>query len=271
MIKRLLTRNIFLTNAIRRGLFLLVAGMTTTFSQACDVSVMSTVAFTPTLGKLTEKYENDTGNKLNIIYDTIANLKKQLAEGKTADVIILSRPALNELLEKGKIMHDSIVNVGSSYVAVGIRANSPLPDISTTEKLKSVLLSAKAISYADPAKGGASGVYFANVIRQLGLTEQLKSKTILVPSAEAGEIVAQGRADIAVAQASEIAAVPGTRVVGPLPGKFSRTMVFSAGIGSESDCQAAARALITFLTSPFGVAVLRAEGMDEVPGGTSRR
>ena len=125
---------------------------------------MSTVALTPTLDELKPKYEKSSGNKLVIIYSTIAELKKRIEAGETADIMVLSRPALNDLQTQGKVSEGSIANVGSSYVAIGIRAGAPKPDISTAEKLKDALLATKSISYADPAKGGASGVYFASSI-----------------------------------------------------------------------------------------------------------
>lgn len=160
--------------------FLIALGAAGPAARAAEIKVMSTVALTPTLEELTPKYESGSGNKLVIVYSTIAELKKRIDAGETADVMILSRPALDDLQTQGKIAQGSIANVGRSYVAIGVRSGAPEPDISTVEKLKAALL---AISYADPAKGGASGVYFARVIDRLGIADQMKSKTVLVPNA----------------------------------------------------------------------------------------
>ncbi len=176
--------------------------------------------------------------------------------------MILSRPVLDGLQTQGKVAKGSIVNLGSSYVAVGVRAGAPKPDISTAEKLKAALLAARSISYADPAKGGASGVYFAKVLDRLGIADQMKSRTHLVPGAEAGELVARGEVEMGIAQASEIAAVPGTQVVGPLPGDLNSAIVFAVGVGATSKDPAAARSLIELLTGPTGAAVLKSKGMD---------
>ena len=233
----------------------------TTGVRAAEIKVMSTVALTPALDELAPKYES-SGNHLTIVYDTIAVLKKRIDGGETADVVILSHPILQELEDKGKVAKGSSVDIGASYVAVGVRAGAPLPDISTPEKLKAALLATKSISYADPSKGGASGIYIAKVIDRLGITDQMKDKTVLVPNAQAGELVARGEVEMGVAQASEIAAVPGTHVVGPLPGDLNSRIVFSVGIGSASQNAAAARSLIELLASPAGAAVLKSKGMD---------
>jgi len=243
-------------------LFLLALGAAAPAARAAEVKVMSTVALTPALGELTPKYESSSGNKLVIVYSTIADLKKRIEAGETADVMILSRPVLDDLQTQGKVAQGSVVNVGSSYVAIGVRAGAPRPDISTAEKLKTALLAAKSISYADPARGGASGVYFAKVLDRLGIADQMKSKTVLVPGAQAGDLVAKGEVEMGVAQASEIASVPGAQVVGPLPGDLNSAIVFSVGIGSTSKDPAAAKSLIELLTGPAGAAVLKSKGMD---------
>lgn len=258
-------RSFFSERAVAAALFgcsLLSAVMTsTTVVQAAELKVMSTVALTPALDELKPGFEN-SGNHLTIVYSTIAELKKRIDGGETADVLILSRPVLDALETQGKLVKGSTVNLGASYVAVGVRAGAPVPDIGTPEKLKAVLLATKSISYADPAKGGASGVYFAKVLDRLGIADQMKAKTVLVPNAQAGELVARGEVEMGVAQASEIAAVPGTKVVGPLPGDLNSRMIFSAGVGSTCQNPAAAKALIELLASPAGAAVLKAKGMD---------
>ena len=240
---------------------LLALGVLASDARAAEVKVMSTVALTPAFGELTQKYQSG-GNRLNLVFGTIASLKKRIEAGETADVFILSRPVLDDLQAQGKVLQGSIANFGKSYVAVGIRAGAPVPDIGTAEKLKAVLLATKSVSYADPAKGGASGVYFAKVLDRLGIADQMKSRTELVPGAEAGELVAKGEAEMGVAQASELAAVPGVKVVGPLPGDLNSEIVFAVGIGSTSANPAAAKSLIDLLTGAVGAAVLKSKGMD---------
>jgi molybdate transport system substrate-binding protein len=229
---------------------------------AAELKVMSTVALSATLDDLKPKFESATGNKLSIVYSVIADLKKRIQDGETADVMLLSRAALDDLQAQSKVASGSIVNVARSSVAITVRAGAPKPDISTSDALKRTLLEGKSIVYADPAKGGASGVHFAKVLERLGIVDQMKSKTILVPGAQAAEVVAKGEAELGVAMASEIVPVVGAQLVGPLPGDLSNVIVFSAGIGPTSKDSAAANALIQFITGPTGAAVLKSMGMD---------
>lgn len=225
-----------------------------------EIKVLTSVALTAALDELTPKFEQASGNKLDIGYSLIADIRKRMLAGETADVIILSRPVMVELQKQDKFAPGSVVDIAGTAVALAIRAGAPMPDISTAGALKQTLLNAKSIVYADPAKGGASGVYFAHVVDRLGIADQLKAKTILVPGAQAAEMVAKGEAEIGVGQTSEIVPVAGAQVLGPLPGEFASTTVFTAGIGASSKDQNAAKSLIQFLGGPIAKPVLAAKG-----------
>jgi len=229
-------------------------------ANAAAIKVLTSVALTTALNELAPKFEQATGNKLNIGYSLIADIRKRILEGETADVIILSRPVMDELQKQDKFVPGSVANIAGTPVALAVRRGAPRPDVSTVDALKHTLLSAKSIVYADPSKGGASGVYFASVIERLGVADQLKSKTILVPGAQAAEMVAKGEAEIGVGQGSEIVPVEGAELLGPLPGEFASTTVFTAGIGSSSKVLSEAKSLIQFLGGPVARPVLSAKG-----------
>lgn len=245
------------------GLAILLPSLTAASTvHAAEIKVMSTVAMSATLDALKPAFETATGHKVTLVYSVIADLRKRIQDGETADVMILSRGALDELQGQGKVASGSIVNVASSYVAIAVRAGAAKPDIGSADALKRTLLAVKSIVYADPAKGGASGVYFAKVLDRLGIADQMRAKTLLVPGAQAAEVVAKGEAEMGVAQASEIVPIAGAQLVGPLPGDLNNVTSFAAGLGPASKDPAAAKALIQHLTGPVGAGVLKSKGMD---------
>jgi molybdate transport system substrate-binding protein len=250
-----------LAAAVVGGLLLSsIAATEGTVADAAEIKVLTSVALTSALNELAPKFEQATGNKLNIGYSLIADIRKRMLDGETADVIILSRPVMDELQKQDKFATGSVANIAGTPVALAVRAGAPKPDISTVDALKRTLLAAKSIVYADPAKGGASGVYFAHVVDRLGIADQLKSKTILVPGAQAADRVAKGEAEIGVGQTSEIVPVAGAEVLGPLPGEFASTTLFTGGIGASSKVPEAAKSLIQFLTGPVAAPVFSAKG-----------
>ncbi|HZP79211.1 MAG TPA: substrate-binding domain-containing protein [Pseudolabrys sp.] len=234
-------------------------------ARADEIKVMASVALKSTLDDLAAKFEKSGGGKVTMVYGLAAQLKQRVADGEADDVAVLIRPMMDDLLKQGKLAAGSLTNVGGTPVAIAIRAGAPKPDISTVDALKRTLLAAKSISYSDPAKGGASGVYFAKVVDQLGLTEQLKAKTILVPGAQAPERVAAGEAELGVAQGSEIIPVAGAQLLGPLPGNLGSVTLFTAGIAAVSKAPETAKAFIKFITGPEVAPVLKAKGFQ--PGG----
>ena len=195
-------------------------------ARADEIKVMASVALKSTLDDLAAKFESAGGGKVKMVYGLAAQLKQRVSDGEADDVAVLIRSMMEDLLKQGKLAAGSLTNVGGTPVAIAIRAGAPKPDIGTVDALKHTLIAAKSISYSDPAKGGASGVYFAKVIDQLGLTDELKAKTILVPGAQAPELVAKGQAELGVAQGSEIVPVAGTEILGPLPGNLGSVTLF---------------------------------------------
>src|SRR6201991_594377 len=217
-------------------------------ADAAEVKVITSVALTDALNQLAPIFELKTGNKLTISYDLAAVQKKRILDGERADVIILTRAMMDDLAKQNKLAPGNIVNVASTPVALAARAGAPKPDISTADAFKQTLLSAKSISYADPAKGGLSGVVAAKAIERLGIAEQMKAKTTLVPGAEAPDLVAKGEVEFGIAQASEIVPVAGVQLVGPLPGELGTMSLFTGGIGADTASADAAKALIEFLS-----------------------
>jgi molybdate transport system substrate-binding protein len=227
-----------------------------------DLTVMTSVALTSALDALKPNFERRDNHKLAITYGLIADLRKRVLAGESADVIILSQPAMEDLSKESKIVLSSLVPVAITEVAVAVRAGAPKPDISTVDAFKQALLAAKSIVYADPAKGGASGVYFARVADRLGIADQLKGKTILVPGAQASDVVARGEAELGIAQVSEIVPVAGAQLVGPFPGELANKLVFMGAIGAGAKSPDAAKAFFQFLASPDAKTLLKSKGFE---------
>jgi len=228
-------------------------------TRAAEVKVFTSVALKSVLDELGPDYEKATGNKLTISYGLAAEQKKRVLAGKTADVIMLTRAMMEDLQKQDKLA-GALVNVAGTPVAVVARAGAAKPDISSIEAFKKTLLAARSIVYADPAKGGLSGVVFARALDRLGIAGEMKAKTILVPGAQAAEVVAKGDAELGVGQASEIVPVAGAQLVGPLPGELASITRFTAAVGTGSGSPAAAKALVEFLTAPQAAPRFQAKG-----------
>ena len=230
-------------------------------AHAAEIKVMTSVALKSALDELAPVFEKATGHKLTISYDLAAMQKKRILDGETADVIMLTRAMMEDLKKQNKLAGD-LRNAAGTPVAIAAKAGAPKPDITTVDALKKTLLAARSIVYADPAKGGLSGVVFARALERLGIVEQMKAKTILVPGAQAADMVAKGEAELGVGQASEIVPVAGVQLVGPLPGELRSVTLFTAAAGAGTKSPDAAKAFIDFLTGPQAAPKLRAKGFE---------
>ena len=116
-----------------------------------------------------------------------------------------------------------------------------------------------------PAPGrGASGIHFARVLERLGIAEEMKRKTKLIPGAGAAEVVVKGQAEIAVGGTMDLLRVPGAEFVGPLPAELQNTsdFVYFAAVLAGAKEPELGKALIKHLLAPAAARLIRAKGME---------
>jgi molybdate transport system substrate-binding protein len=237
--------------------------MPTGFATGAELKVYSTIGVKGAVEELLPQLEKASGDKLAITWGTAAMLAKRIEAGESADLLLLTRSAMDSLNKEGKVAPGSDVTIASSGIGVGIKAGAPRPDISTPEALKQTLLKAKSIAYSSPASGGASGLYFAKLLERMGIAEAMAPKTKYPPpGGNAAELLLTGEAELAIQQKPEIMDVPGAEVVGVLPGDLNHVTPFAAGIAAGSKNGEAARAVIKVLQSPQAAAVFKAKGLD---------
>jgi molybdate transport system substrate-binding protein len=235
----------------------------TAIASAAEIKVFATVGVKSVVEELVPKFEKATGHKLNITWSTGALLAKRVQDGEQADALVLIKGNIETLIKDGKVAPGGETLFAKSIFAVGVRAGAPKPDISSVDAFKQALLAAKGISYTDPAAGGLSGVYIAQQIERMGITEQMKGKTKFPPAGGfVGKLLASGEVDIAIQSKPELASVKGVEVVGPLPGDMAFTVVYSAAVQNGAAQADAAKALVQYLMSPEAQAVFKADGYD---------
>ncbi len=209
-------------------------------------------------------FERETQCTIKFTFGTGGGVQKEMAAGAPADVTVLPSVGIAELEQGGVVVPSSRVEVGSIGVGVGIKSSMPRPKIGTSDEFRETLLAAKSITYADPARGGTSGTYFARVVLpRLGVVEQMRSKTALTTvGVEAVQRVANGQSEIVVVQTSEIVAVPGAELVGPLPASLQNTIPYAAAVLRASKAPEAAHGFVSFLLSPSGRAAFKSAGFE---------
>jgi molybdate transport system substrate-binding protein len=227
--------------------------------------VLSTTAMKTVFEALAPSFERATGNRLAVVLGPSLRLEKQLGEGETADVAIVSEKGARDLVGQGRLAEGSTTEIAKSSIGLAVQKGAPKPDISTVEGFRRAMLAAKSIACSKPVGGGQSGVHIAKVFADLGITELMAAKSKYGEGGAAGLaglVLMRGEADIAIQQMAELMAVDGIDVVGPLPAEIQMVTPFVAAIPVNASHPAAAKAVIAFLTTPDAKRVLKAKGLD---------
>ena len=145
---------------------------------------------------------------------------------------------------------------------MAVKRGAPLPDISTVAAFQSTLLAARAVAYIDPAAGGSSGIYLTQLFEKMGIADRIKPKAVLVPGGLVALRVVNDQADLAIHQISEILAVPGAVLVGPIPAEIQSYTVYAGGLSASAKEVDAARALLTALKSDSAREIMKAKGLE---------
>jgi molybdate transport system substrate-binding protein len=228
-----------------------------------ELKVFSSIAVRGVVEALVPGFEQAHGVRLDIAWNTAPALVKRLQRGESADVLILNRAGMDTMIRDGRVLAGSEVTLASSATALAIRAGATRPDISTQEALVRTLRAARAIAYTDPAAGGASGIYFAQLIERLGIAAEVNAKTTFPPPAGlVGHLLMSGAVDLAVQQKPELQEVAGVEILGTLPGNLHMVTTFVACIEASSKQVPAAKALIALLRTPSTAELFRARGLD---------
>lgn len=222
------------------------------------VRLLSTLALRGALIQLAEQYRTARGVTLDADFAPTVGLLKRLREGEKADVLILTREGLDELVAEGAVVAASKIDLARSYVGLAVKAGAPHPDISTEAALVSALLAVRSVAYS---KIGASGIYFAELIQRLGIAPEINAKATITAGFTAERLMS-GEADIAVQQLSELKQVAGVELVGPIPLSLQTAAIFTGGRMASSENASQADALLTYLASSEVAPVLRESGLE---------
>jgi molybdate transport system substrate-binding protein len=238
-------------------LFALAAGG----ASAADLKLLTAGAYKPAAIEIVADFEKKTGHKVTIESGMTGAIQKRVAAGEYFDVVVIPPIPMAPFLGN-RIEESSAKELARAGVGMAIKQGAPMPDISEPDGFKKALLAARAIAFVDPASGGSSGIYVAQLFQQMGIADQLKPRSVLVEDGlAAGQIVA-GKADVALQQSSELMGVPGVQFVGPIPLMLQNYTIYSGGISVASRNHAAANALLLSLANPENGKILRSKGLD---------
>ena len=227
------------------------------------VNVLISGGFSSAYEQLVPEFERTSGIKVTTTSGASQGvgpqtIAAQLARGVSADVVILSREGLGELIAANQIIAGTDVDLARVPLGVAVRTGTTKPDVSTVEALKLLLLKAKTVAVPE----STSGIWLrTDLFPRLGIAEKVNAKAT-PRGTDATGMVAAGDADLAVMPVSEIVHAKGVDLAGNIAPEIQFVQTFSAAIVAGSGEMESAKRLIAFLASPRASEAIAKSGME---------
>ncbi len=228
---------------------------------AGTLKVLSAGAVKGGVARLCAAYERSSDCKVEVEFTQVPKMKKRIAAGERADVLVATGGAMDEFAAAEKIVPATRALLGRSRVGVVVHRDAVAPDVSDTEAFKRALLAATAVVHND----ASSGVYIAALLEKLGLKAALGERVMVVNSGAAiiTTVAERGLGAIGMGQISEIRVMidkgVAAKFVAPLPDAIQNVSTYyAAAVSAAPD----AVALVRELTSDAAKKVFAATGID---------
>jgi molybdate transport system substrate-binding protein len=228
-----------------------------------ELKVLSAGAVKSGVSQVAKEFEQATGTKVNVEFNTAPELKKRMAAGDTADVVVAPPAAMDEFQKQGSIVPGSRGFVGRSRMGVVVHADAPAPDVSNAAAFTKALAAASAVVH----NKASSGIYSATLLEKLGLKEKLGAKIVVVDTGGAvmKAVAEKGVGAIGLAQISEVMVMidKGCKVklAAPLPGEIQNETSYEAAATAASASPEAAKKLAASLASDIAKKIFAATGI----------
>jgi molybdate transport system substrate-binding protein len=213
---------------------------------------------TASLNALAPEFEKATGHKLVTHFDSTPNIITRVTSGTPFDVVVVPVDVFKDATAKGRFAPGPTIDIARVGYGVIVRAGAPKPDVSTPDALKKALLDAQSVTFL-PAS--AAGAYVLKTFERLGIAEAMKAKTkAQTATTQIPVAVANGEAELGVFLVNVLMA-PGVELAGSFPAELQQELVFTAAVAADTKEAEAAKAFISYLTTPAATTIIKAKGM----------
>ncbi len=201
------------------------------------------------LKALQPRFEAAHGVTLQGRFGAVGAMKEALLAGEPCDLFVTTDAMASDLAAQGRLDGATRAPLGRVRTGVAVRRGDPRPDVSTPDTLRAALLAARGLYFPDPQRATA-GIHFANVLRELGIHDELLPRFRTFPNGAAAmrELAANAEPGlIGCTQVTEILYTEGVELVAVLPPQFELATVYTAVVTAGSAQAAAARALVNLM------------------------
>jgi molybdate transport system substrate-binding protein len=219
-------------------------------SESAEIRVFTSGAPAAVERDIAAEFSRATGHQVTVTVGNLSAIQDKLSAGESPDIVIFPTPAIETLGKAGKLDAGSQVDLARVGIGIAVREGAPLPDISSVDAVRKLLLNARSIVHPDPGGGGFTGAHIARMIVGMGIADAVNPKVTLLFAIGGGvAAVAKGDAEVGIFNISEILAAEGVKLAGPLPAELQNYISFSGAVYSGSASRELAQAFLQRLSS----------------------
>ena len=196
------------------------------------VNVLSGGAAAAVVKGVQAQFGRESGAAVQATFSAVGQMRDQLLAGSPCDLVILTKQLVAQLVASGHVVAGSERSLGLVRTGVAVRAGATRPAIGDRAQLAAAFRAAREIYYPDPQLATA-GIHFMNVLKALGLDQELKGAFRPFPNgatAMAAMAKSTEAAAIGCTQETEINYTQGVELVGSLPNEFELATDYTLGI-----------------------------------------
>lgn len=227
-----------------------------------EIHVLSAGAVEPGLIAAAAAFRRESGHDVSITWATTPAIRKRIADGDAADIVIVPLAAVEDFVRDGKVAGQERAYLGRVGIGIAVRERAPLPDITGVEALKQSVLDAESVVYTT----ATSGLYAEELLRKMGILDRIQAKITRFANAPAMMqhlIDGKGR-EFGFGAIIEILLFRdrGLRLAGPLPPEIQHYTAYLAAPMTAAPNAGGAQAFIRYLATPAAKAVFAAHGIE---------
>ena len=205
------------------------------------------------VSRLEQRFLRESGLTITGDFGAVGTMQDRILDGEQVDVIILTRPLIDDLARSGHVDPNTARDLGKVATGIAVRSGEEMPDVSTGAALRQLLSEAVEL-YVPHTIHSTAGRHVASVIESLGLSplygprlrQFANGQTAMAAMVSGGEPGAVG-----CTQITEILNTDGVDYVGDLPDEHALKTVYTAAVSTSATRPDAARALVELLVDPL--------------------
>lgn len=244
------------------AMLLTISGSAVT-AEAETLKVLVAGGFKTAMQEIAPLYEQSSGNKLDISYATPAVSREKIKESGI-DAAVVAEAVLKDPEQAGQLAPGTRLRVAQAEIGIGVPLKSVAKiDTSDIEAFKASLNTLNSIAFSDPKAGTALANTVFSLAEKAGFGDDLRSRAKLInaPGDEVSKAVGNGEADAVITLASDIATVPGVRLIGLLPKDLQQQFPFDGVVMKQSPHASVASDFLAFLRRPEAMAIATKAGL----------